>query len=229
MVTYGEKLLTSNSIRHSRTTERLNTKQYHLRKTVLPDPFPLWHSPSILLHVDPLIHDFVGWDGIQRVITFRAKSIVVATSMGVWRSSVELGHLEQFIKRRPSPKESRKTTRSNSKLMYLSREAHDLFIHIVHPSLPILPYLPPYPRVSSAPSLSVDPWTRLPQAGVKRVVPIQLIGIVECLGSVASRALVCQRACKLDWMRKCEQLGKVDIEARRRRYGKTTLDILCRA
>jgi hypothetical protein len=60
----------------------------------------------------------------------------------------------------------------------------------------------------------VDLGTKLPQAGVKRVVPIQLIGIVECSDSVAGRALVCQRACKLDWMRKCEQLGKVDIETK---------------
>jgi hypothetical protein len=86
-------LLTGNSISHSRTAEGLHAEQQHLRQTVLPDTPPERDIPPILFHIHPLVRNLVGMRRIHRIGALGAKRIIVATSMGVRWSSIELGHL----------------------------------------------------------------------------------------------------------------------------------------
>jgi hypothetical protein len=86
---------TSDGISHSRTTERLHTEQQHLRQTVLPYTLPKRNGPPVLFHIHSLVRDLVGSGRVHRIVALGAKSIIVATSMGIWGSSVELGHLEE--------------------------------------------------------------------------------------------------------------------------------------
>jgi hypothetical protein len=87
-------LLTSNSISHSRSTEGLYAQQDHLRQAVLPDTLPQGNILRVFLHVHPFIGDLIGDRSIQGVVSLSAKSVIVAASMRVWRSSIEFRHLE---------------------------------------------------------------------------------------------------------------------------------------
>ena len=83
---------TCNCVGHGWTTEGLYAEQQQLCQAVLPRTFPEWYCPLILLDVDSFV--CVSDRRSHRIVALRAKSVVVAASMGIGWWSVKLRHVD---------------------------------------------------------------------------------------------------------------------------------------